>query len=87
MNTAKEQSIHALVAAKQGVSDTVTPEIDPHGDPLFEVAFETAQGVKVFWVNSCDYYALHIGMQGKLVWKGDQFVSFQPWIKAEFPME
>lgn len=43
-----EQSIEATVAAKQGVYNLDYPEIDPHGDPLFEVAFTTAEGTKIF---------------------------------------
>lgn len=75
-----KQSIEAVVAAKRGVYDLETPEIDPHGDPLFEVAFETADGVKTFWINSEEYYGLEVGMKGLLSYDGSQILSFGSWI-------
>ncbi len=72
----------AEVKALQGVYDTQVPEMDPDGDPLFEVAFQTDQGIKIFWINSYDYYAMHVGMKGELTWKGDQLISFGNIIKA-----
>lgn len=75
-----EQSIEATVAAKRGVYDLETPEIDPHGDPLFEVAFRTADGVKIFWINSEEYYRLEVGMKGTLVYDQDRLISFGNWI-------
>lgn len=80
------QSAEATVAAKEGVYDEIPPEIDPHGDPLFRVAFRTEQGVRIFWINSYEYYALEVGMQGKLTWSGDKLISFGQWIKADFDM-
>ncbi len=80
------QEIEAVVAAKQGVYETAVLQMDPDGDPLFEVAFETAQGVKIFWINSYDYYALKVGMKGLLRYKGDQLLSFGSWIKENFSM-
>jgi hypothetical protein len=82
----KTISIEAQVAAKQGVYDETVPEMDPHGDPLFEAAFETDKGVVIVWMNSYDYYRLEVGMKGTLVYSGDQLISFEPWIKASFPV-
>lgn len=79
-------SCKATLAAKRGVYDEITPEMDPHGDPLFEAAFETPEGVKIFWINSYDYYALKVGMEGTLRWQGDQLLSFGPWIHESFNM-
>lgn len=72
----------AEVAALRGVYDEITPEIDPDGDPLFEVAFRTPDGVKIFWINSFQYYALHVGMEGELCWQGDKLISFGNVLKA-----
>ena len=76
-----ETSIEARVAAKEGVYDQIAPEIDPHGDPVFKVAFETAQGVKIFEVTSEEYYRLEVGMQGLLTYHGNEIVSFGKWIR------
>ena len=70
------QKLPATVAALRGVYDQITPEMNPDGDPLFEVAFETPDGVKLFWINSFQYYALHVGMQGELTFQGDHLISF-----------
>ncbi|MDE5758412.1 MAG: hypothetical protein K2H85_07335 [Allobaculum sp.] len=70
------QKLSATVAALRGVYDEITPEMNPDGDPLFEVAFETAEGVKLFWINSFQYYALHVGMQGELTFQGNHLISF-----------
>ncbi|MBD5424403.1 MAG: DUF2500 domain-containing protein [Allobaculum sp.] len=70
------QKLSATVAALRGVYDEITPEMNPDGDPLFEVAFETAEGVKLFWINSFQYYALHVGMKGELTFQGDHLISF-----------
>ncbi len=75
------QEIEATVAAKEGVYDEIPPEMDPDGDPLFRVAFETADGVKIFWITSEEYYRLEVGMRGLLKYKGDQIVSFGNWIR------
>lgn len=75
-----EQSISATVAAKQGVYNLDAPEMDPHGDPLFEVAFETPEGVKIFWINSMEYYRLEVGMHGLLKYDGNNIISFGSWI-------
>lgn len=72
----------AEVAALRGVYDEITPEIDPDGDPLFEVAFRTPDGVKIFWINSFQYYALRVGMQGELCWQGNKLISFGDILKA-----
>ena len=74
-------SIEARVAAKEGVYDQIAPEIDPHGDPVFKVAFETSEGVKIFEVTSEEYYRLEVGMQGLLTYKGNEIVSFGKWIR------
>lgn len=79
MDQVKE--IEATVAAKQGVYDMIPPEIDPDGDPLFEVAFETPEGVKIFWINSEEYYRLEVGMHGLLRYKGKEIISFGNWIR------
>lgn len=76
-----KQSIEATVAAKQGVYNLDYPEIDPDGDPLFEVAFKTDEGVKIFWINSEEYYRLEVGMSGKLVYDGNKIISFGDWIR------
>lgn len=84
-----DQTIHeieAVVAAKEGVYDTQVPEMNPDGDPLFKVAFETGQGVKIFWINSYDYYALEVGIKGLLRYRNDQLLSFGDWIKQSFNM-
>ncbi len=76
------QKLPATVAALRGVYDEITPEMNPDGDPLFEVAFETPQGVKIFWINSFQYYALKVGMQGELCFQGDHLISFGNILKA-----
>lgn len=73
-------SVQATVAAKQGVYNEVYPEIDPHGDPIFEVAFQTPEGVKIFWVPSEEYYRLSVGMSGTLTYEGNDIISFGNWI-------
>ncbi len=85
-NTVIQHSF-AEVKALQGVYDTQVPEMDPDGDPLFEVAFQTDQGIKIFWINSYDFYALKVGMKGELSWKGDQLISFGDLLKASFPIQ
>ncbi|MCF0258801.1 MAG: hypothetical protein HUJ54_02970 [Erysipelotrichaceae bacterium] len=74
-------SIEARVAAKEGVYDQIAPEIDPHGDPIFKVAFETPEGVKIFEVTSEEYYRLEVGMQGLLTYDKNEIVSFGKWIR------
>lgn len=76
------QKLPATVAALRGVYDEMTPEMNPDGDPLFEVAFETPQGVKIFWINSFQYYALKVGMQGELCFQGDHLISFGNILQA-----
>lgn len=73
-------SIEATVAAKEGVYDLTVPEIDPDGCPIFKVAFQTSQGVKIFNITSEEYYRLEKGMTGKLTWQGDDLISFGDWI-------
>ena len=85
-NTVIQHSF-AEVKALQGVYDIQVPEMDPDGDPLFEVAFQTDQGIKIFWINSYDFYALKVGMKGELSWKGDQLISFGDLLKASFPIQ
>lgn len=86
-NTGVESTV-ATVAALEGVYDRNTPEMNPDGDPLFRVAFRTENGeVKIFWINSYDYYALKVGMEGELRWKGDQLLSFGSWIHETFNMQ
>lgn len=75
------ESSPAVIRAMQGVYDMWAPEMDPHGDPIFEVAFQTNQGVKIFWINPIEYSVLKTGQTGILRWKGDEFLSFAPWIK------
>lgn len=82
----QKQQIEARVAALEGVYDQWAPEIDPHGDPVFKVAFETSEGVKIFWINSYEYYRLKVGMEGLLTYQGDTLISFGDWIKASFPL-
>ncbi len=74
------QQAQATVVAKEGVYDLWYPEMDPHGDPIFKVAFQTDQGVKIFEINSIEYYRLQKGMSGLLTWKGDQLLTFGKWI-------
>ncbi len=74
------KKIEAVVAAKEGVYDELYPEMDPHGDPVFKVAFETPEGVKIFWVNSIEYYRLEVGQRGMLAYEGNDIVSFGQWI-------
>ena len=74
-------SIEARVAAKEGVYDQIAPEIDPHGDPIFKVAFETPEGVKIFELTSEEYYRLEVGMQGLLTYDKNEIVSFGKWIR------
>ncbi len=76
------QKLPATVAALRGVYDEMTPEMNPDGDPLFEVAFETPNGVKLFWINSFQYYALHVGMTGELCFQGDHLISFGNVLQA-----
>lgn len=87
-NSMKEpiQSAEAVVAAMEGVYDEIPPEIDPDGDPLYRVAFRTDQGVKIFWINSYDYYALKVGMKGLLRWQGKTMLSFGDIIHGSFDM-
>lgn len=80
------EKIQARVAALEGVYDQWAPEMDPHGDPIFKAAFETAQGVKIFWISSIEYYRLKVGMEGTLQYQGDTLISFAPWIQASFDM-
>ncbi|MCF0246746.1 MAG: hypothetical protein HUJ55_07990 [Ileibacterium sp.] len=77
----QKTTIEARVAAKEGVYDQIAPEIDPHGDPIFKVAFETSEGVKIFEVTSEEYYRLEVGMTAPLTYKGNEIVSFGSWIK------
>ncbi|OLU45850.1 hypothetical protein BO223_03605 [Faecalibaculum rodentium] len=81
MSEQETHSVMAVVAAKEGQYDEIAPEIDPHGDPVFRAAFKTAEGVKIFWITSEEYYRLKVGMKGLLTWKGDELVSFGNWIK------
>ncbi len=81
------QTTVGVVAAKEGVYDTAVPEMDPHGDPLFRVAFRTPEGVKIFWINSFDYYALEVGMKGELRYQGDTLLSFGHWIQQSFNLD
>ena len=81
MSEQETHSVMAVVAAKEGQYDEIAPEIDPHGDPVFRAAFKTAEGVKIFWITSEEYYCLKVGMKGLLTWKGDELVSFGNWIK------
>ncbi|WP_297567300.1 hypothetical protein [uncultured Faecalibaculum sp.] len=74
-------SIMAVVAAKEGQYDEIPPEIDPDGDPVYRAAFKTADGVKIFWITSEEYYRLEVGMKGLLTWKGDELLSFGNWIR------
>lgn len=80
------QSTTGVVAALEGVYDEIPPEMDPHGDPLYRVAFRTPEGVKIFWINSYDYYALKVGMEGTLRWQGEHLLSFGNWIHESFNM-
>jgi hypothetical protein len=48
---------------------------------VFRAAFKTAEGVKIFWITSEEYYRLKVGMKALLTWKGDELVSFGNWIK------
>lgn len=66
MDSTQIQSSPAVVEALEGVYDTTAPEIDPHGDPIFKVAMKTDQGIKIFEINSYEYYRLKYGMQGQL---------------------
>lgn len=88
MNSKSVQSAQAAVAALEGVYDQNTPEMNPDGDPLFRVAFRLEDGsVKIFWINSYDYYALKVGMEGLLRWQGDQLLSFGNWIHQTFNLQ
>lgn len=72
----------AAVAAKEGVYDLWAPEMDPHGDPIFKVVFETPSGkVLIFEVTSEEYYRLEKGMSGELKYKGNDIISFGQWIR------
>lgn len=76
----------ATLGAKEGVYDETSVEMDPHGDPMYKAAFETDQGTVILWVNSFEYYALHVGQQGELCWKGDSLISFGDVIRKNFNM-
>lgn len=76
----QEKTIQARVAAMEGVYDLDYPEMDPHGDPIFKVAFETPEGTKIFTVNSIEYYRLKEGMEGPLTYKGNDIIRFGNWI-------
>lgn len=76
----KEVTVQAKVVALEGVYDMIPPEIDPDGDPIYKVAFQTPEGIKIFDINSYDYYALRKGMEGELTYKGDQIIRFGNWI-------
>lgn len=70
------QETQATVAAKEGVYDLWAPEIDPHGDPIFKVAFKTPEGkVLIFEVTSEEYYRLEQGMSGLLRYEGNTILS------------
>lgn len=60
--------------------------MDPHGDPIYKAAFKTSEGVKIFWINSYEYYRLKVGMKGLLTYQGDTLISFGSWILADYPM-
>lgn len=76
------QETQATVAAKEGVYDLWAPEIDPHGDPIFKVAFKTPKGkVLIFEVTSEEYYRLEQGMSGLLRYEGNTILSFGDWIR------
>lgn len=74
------KEIEAVVAAKIGNYNLDYPEIDPDGDPIFRVAFETNEGTKIFEVSSEEYYRLEVGMQGLLKYQGPEILSFGDWI-------
>lgn len=76
----KTVSIEATVAAKEGNYNIYYPEIDPEGDPIFRVAFETPDGVKIFEVSSEEYYRLEVGMHGLLEYQGPTIIRFGDWI-------
>lgn len=76
------QETQATVAAKESVYDLWAPEIDPHGDPIFKVAFKTPEGkVLIFEVTSEEYYRLEQGMSGLLRYEGNTILSFGDWIR------
>ncbi len=86
MSSEPIQSIYATLGAKEGVYDRLTPEMDPHGDPLYKAAFKTKEGVKILWVNSIEYYALHVGDHGLLKYNGDEMISFDHEVRQSFDM-
>ncbi|WP_289184032.1 DUF2500 family protein [uncultured Dubosiella sp.] len=75
-------TVHAKVAAKSEQPYTPVPGYEP-SSPLFEIAFETANGPLAFEVDRYAYPLFEVGMEGELVCQGPEIVSFEPWIHAK----
>lgn len=71
----QRQSLQALLINKKKGMVLV------YQKPLFELVFQTKNGIISFEVNEEQYYSTAIGNRGTLCFASNQVISFGNWIK------
>lgn len=71
----QRQSLQALLINKKKGISFISQK------PLFELVFQTRNGIISFEVNEEQYYSTSIGNRGILCFSSKQVISFGKWIK------